>query len=152
MLIHHRPPVMADLIGHMNWSVADLVAEYSLFKQRCKLLFSVRDIKKEKQVDYILLLIGTEGMERYNSWALTGDAAKDSKTVWEKFKQCIEPRHNFRVGRLFLQKIHQEDDENIDTFVSRPYTAGQEVQIRHNRKGTDPRRDDCRDEAHRITE
>ena len=76
----------------MNWGSADLVHAFETFKQRCGLYFSVKDVKREKQVDHILLLSGEEGMKRFNSWKLSPEEAKDPDVVWGKFVQQIKPR------------------------------------------------------------
>ena len=103
----------------MNWGSADLVHAFETFKQRCGFYFSVKDVKREKQVDHILLLSGEEGMKRFNSWKLTPEEAKDPDVVWDKFVQQIKPRQNFRVARLFLQQYRQQETETIDDFISR---------------------------------
>lgn len=110
---------MADFVNHMDWSAADLVSAFKMFKQKCELYFSVRDIKAEKQVDYILLLAGEEGIQRFNAWNLSGDDAKNPAKVWKKFEEEIEPRENFRVARLFLQRMKQQNEEPVENFLSR---------------------------------
>lgn len=55
---------MADLntcVPQMDWS-GDVAMAFKLFKQRCEMYFSIMDIKADKQVDYILLLAGEEGL------------------------------------------------------------------------------------------
>ena len=61
----------------MKWDAADLRDELAKFKQYCDLFFQYCDLifsgpysrKTEKeQVSFILLWIGRQGLETYNSW------------------------------------------------------------------------------------
>ena len=108
-----------SIMPQMDWSSHDIVNTFEMFKQQCELYFSVKDIKKQKQVDNILLLSGREGITKYNSWGLSGEEAKNPEKVWQKFGEQIKPKTNFRVARLFLQKFKQNPTENIDEYVSR---------------------------------
>ena len=59
---------MSDsFIPRMDWEGADQSLALKLFKQKCDLYFSVKDVKKEKQVDHILLFAGEPGLRFYNS-------------------------------------------------------------------------------------
>ena len=110
---------MGDITGpRMDWSSTDLSSAMKMFKQRCTLYFTVKDIKAEKQVNYILLNSGDEGLKIYNSWSLSAEEAQKPDVVWEKFTTHVEPKSNFRIARLQLQKMKQED-ESIDNYVSR---------------------------------
>nr|XP_054752483.1 uncharacterized protein LOC129258054 [Lytechinus pictus] len=80
---------------------------------------SVKNIDVGKQVDHILLFTGATGIKLYNSWGLEGDDRKNPVIVWEKFETQLQPRANFRVARLFLQKYTQKERESTDDFVSR---------------------------------
>ena len=62
-------------IPTMDWSMADMTATYKLFKQKALEYFDCEDIKTEKQVSYILLMTGDEGVHMFNSWGLEGDDA-----------------------------------------------------------------------------
>ena len=111
---------MADsFIPRMDWEAGDPSQALKLFKQKCELYFSVKDVKKEKQVDHILLFSGEPGLKFYNSWGLQGDDQKDPLIVWQRLETQIEPKTNFRVARLFLQRLKQEDGESMDDYVSR---------------------------------
>ena len=111
---------MSDsILPRMDWSNPDLSGAIKMFKQRCELYFSVKDIKKEKQVDHILLFIGEEGIKMFNSWGLTDAQKKDPEEVWKRFQTQAEPKSNFRVARLYLHSFKQQENESIDAFVSR---------------------------------
>ena len=63
----------------MDWSMADRTAAYKLFKQKAPLYCDCKDIKTEKQVSYILLMTGNEGVHMFNSWGLEGDDVGKAK-------------------------------------------------------------------------
>ena len=54
----------ANSTPRMDWSAPNQGEEFKLFQQRCELFFSVKDIRKEKQVDHILLMSGVEGLKK----------------------------------------------------------------------------------------
>ena len=114
----------------MDWEATDPSQALKLFKQKCELYFSVKDIKTEKQVQHILLFAGETGLRFFNSWGLPlADAVRPDK-VWEKFQTQVEPKTNFRVARLFLQQIRQEDGETFDAFISRCKLQAQKCNFR----------------------
>ena len=103
----------------MDWSSSNLAETFKLFKQRCELYFSVKDIKIAKQVDHILLLSGEEGLKRFNSWGLTAEEKKNPEVIWDRFETQLAPKHNFRIARLYLQNYRQNETESADDFISR---------------------------------
>ena len=42
---------------------------------------------------------------------------KDPEIVWKKFISHVQPRENFRVVRLYLQKCCQQENESVNEFV-----------------------------------
>ena len=113
---------MAENTGlhpRMNWDDPDQANAIHIFKQQCALYFSVKDIAVHKQVDHILLFMGAPGLRMYNSWGLDDAEQKNPEVVWDKFTQQIQPKENFRVARLYLQKYAQRGDETVDEFLSR---------------------------------
>ena len=67
-----------------DWNSLNLTESVKLFQQQCNLMFDVKEIKKEKQVSHILLLMGQEGLKIFNSWGLSDDEAKDPGKIWKK--------------------------------------------------------------------
>ena len=104
-----------SITPHMDWANPDQGSAIKLFKQQYELYFSV----KGKQVDHILLFTGANGIRMFNSWGLGEAEGKDPEVVWNKFISHIQPRENFRVARLYLQKLRQHESESVDEFVSR---------------------------------
>ena len=92
--------------------------------------FSVKEVDKEKQVDHILLFAGETGLSFYNSWGLPATEQKNTETVWERFTTQVEPKTNFRMARLFLQKLKQGESESMDDFVSRCELQAQRCNFR----------------------
>lgn len=121
----------------MSWDDPDLPGSIAIFRQQCELYFSVRNIKPEKQVDHVLLFMGPTGIRMYNSWGLTDTHRQDIKTVWERFETQLKPKSNFRVARLYLQKLHQKERESADDFMSRLKLQGQTCQFRDTTEFSD---------------
>ena len=104
----------------MDWSMADRTAAYKLFKQKTLMYFDCKDIATEKQVSYILLMTGDEGVHMFNSWGLEkdGDDAKNPDKVWEKFDAHVELRSSFHVERLTFQCNVPEVGRKSDDFIT----------------------------------
>ena len=99
-----------SIMPRMDWANSDQGSAIKLFKQQCELYFSVKEVKKEKQVDHILLFTGANGIRMFNSWGLSENEEKDSDVVWGKFISHIQPKENFRAARLYLQKFRQQEN------------------------------------------
>lgn len=108
---------MSEHAIRLDWEAPDLVSAYRLFKQKCEMLFSVKVIKKEKQVDHILLMAGDEAIRRYNSWDLAPEEARNPETVWRKFGEQIEPKLNARIERLQLRNFKQNSKTLVNGTV-----------------------------------
>lgn len=106
-------------VPRMDWDEPNLCKAMQLFRQRCLLYFSVKEIKKEKQTDHLLLFSGNQGLEMYNSWGLSDAERKDPDIVWKKFETQLEPKSNYRIARLYLQRFRQKEGESIDDYISR---------------------------------
>ena len=105
-------------IPRMDWEHHDLSSTFALFKQKCSLYFSVKGIANVKQVDYILLFAGEQGIKLYNSWDIQAEE-KTTENVWKRFETHIEPKTNFRVARIYFREYKQNADETIDDFIAR---------------------------------
>ena len=87
----------------------------------CELWFAIRDVKPENQKNYILLWSGTEGLRRYNTWGLTQEQEKIPENIWQRFAASEQPE-NFRIHRLELRQLCQEENESVDDFITRCHT------------------------------
>ncbi|KAG1694107.1 hypothetical protein GQR58_006909 [Nymphon striatum] len=110
---------MADKMPVMDWPSCNQSESFKLFKQRLKLYFTVKNIKKEEQSAYILLAVGQEGLRKFNSWDLSDDEISNPAVIFEKFEEMIEPTENFRVSRLKLSNLRQQNNQSLDDFVSK---------------------------------
>ena len=88
-------------------------------------------------MDHILLLSGEEGLKYLNSWTLTDTEKNDPDHIWKRFEQQIEPKHNFRVARLFLQSYRQQDCESVDDFITRLKLQAQACDFRDDRESNE---------------
>lgn len=120
---------MSDGVPRMDWSADDQTSAIKLFKQRCELYFTIKDIKEEKQAHHILYFSGEQGLAKFNSWTLTEAQKKSPKEIWERFLgQPIST--NFRVARFYLQQYRQQPRESIDEFVTRCLTQVKKCEFR----------------------
>lgn len=117
---------MAETTGfrtpEMNWHAADLPDEFAKFKQYCNLIFSGPFEKKteKEQASFILLWIGRQGIETYNSWTWEDDSESTKPSeIWERFERHLAPKVNHRLARYQLQQLKQTQEESIDDFMTR---------------------------------
>ena len=105
----------------MNWDATHLRDEFAKFKQYCELIFSRPYSKKteKEQASFILLWIGRQGIQTYNSWNWTeaDDSTKLAK-IWESFEKHVAPQVNHRLVRYQLQQLRQKTEESIDDFMT----------------------------------
>ena len=54
----------------MDWENNDSILAISKFRQKCELIFKsiLKEADGEEQVSYILLWVGEQGIDIYNSW------------------------------------------------------------------------------------
>jgi hypothetical protein len=106
----------------MNWNASDIPDEFNSFKQYCNLVFDGPFLKKteKEKASYILLWIGQQGVDIYNSfvWENEQDKVKP-KAIWEKYGKHLAPVSNYRLARFQLQQVRKEPNENIDDFMTR---------------------------------
>ena len=106
----------------MNWDANDLADELAKFKQYCNLIFTGPFSKKseKEQASFILLWIGRQGIECFNSWTRANNEDKEKPgKIWERFEKYVAPKVNHRLLRFQLQQFKQKSEELIDDFLSR---------------------------------
>ncbi|CAB3991427.1 transposon Tf2-1 poly [Paramuricea clavata] len=106
----------------MDWETNDSILAFGKFKQKCELMFKsiLKDAEGEEQVSYILLWVGEQGLDIYNSW--TFEDVKDQKDpakILDRFMEHLEPRTNHRIHRYTLQGMRQDQGESIDNFIAK---------------------------------
>ncbi|PIK37302.1 hypothetical protein BSL78_25862 [Apostichopus japonicus] len=110
---------MADSVPKMDWNSSNQGESFKLFKQRLELYFQIKKITGADQVPILLLAVGEEGLQRYNSWTLTAEESICASTLFGKFMAQLEPAENFRIARLKLRNYYQQPGEKLDDFVNR---------------------------------
>ena len=117
----------------MNWDATDLRDDSAKFKQYCDLLFSGPYSTKspKEQAMFILLWIGRQGLETYNSWTWT-EAEDNPAEIWERFEKHVTPKVNHRLARYQLQELRQKNDEFVDVFLTRCRNQATRYRFRDN--------------------
>ena len=116
---------MAELAGlpipHMDWSSSDALQALRKFKNLCQLYFSgpLKEKSEPKQISFLLIWAGDEGLELASTWTLTADERKKLDKYWEKFENYVAPRSNFRLARYKLRTIKQELSEAVDSLIKK---------------------------------
>ena len=125
-----------DLIGvkipTFSWDEPDLPQALKKFRRYCKILLSTPTYSRKtgkEQVSYILLWLGPQGVEIYDSWNLSEADQQDTKKVWDAFSAYFEPKSNFRLSRYQVRNIKQEEKEAVDNFVRRLKTHSQKCKF-----------------------
>ena len=98
----------------MDWNAPNLSETFALFQQQMRLYFSVRNIKIDKQLDNLLLALGANGLQIYNSWSLDS-SENNTDNVFIKFRDHL----GYWLSRLHLQQIRQRTEETVDNCVAR---------------------------------
>ena len=98
-----------DLIGvkipTFSWDEPDLPQAFKKLRRYCEILLSTPTYSRKsgkEQVSYILLWLGPQGVEIYDSWNLSETDQQDTKEVWDAFSAYFEPKSNFRLSRYQL--------------------------------------------------
>ena len=109
----------------------DLLETFELFQQQIQLYFSVGNIKIDKQLDNLLLALGANGLQIYNSWSLDS-SENNTDNVFIKFQDHLEPHANYWFSRLLLQQIRQTTEETVDKAYNAKHTPHSEIKHKHN--------------------
>ncbi len=118
----------------MDWETNDSILAFGKFKQKCELMFKsiLKDADGEEQVSYILLWVGEQGLDIYNSWSFVDEEGKDPKKILNRFMEHLEPRTNHRIHRYTLQGMRQEQGESVDNFVAKIKNIGTKCKFSGN--------------------
>ena len=106
----------------MDWEATDIVTTFARFKQKCELMFSsvLKTATDEERASYLLLWVGEQGLDKYNSWNFDDEEdRKKPEVLLSRFQQHLEPRSNHRIYRYKLQDMRQSTDETADDFVTK---------------------------------
>ena len=112
----------------INWEATESVEAFRKFRKKCELMFKsiLKEIAKEEQVNYLLLWVGEQGRDMYNSWAFEDeDERKDPAKILDRFMEHLEPRTNHRpIDTLFKVydkiKVSQSITLSLRLRISQP--------------------------------
>ena len=82
----------------------------------------MRNIKIDKQLYNLLLALGANGLQIYNSWSMDS-SENNTDNVFIKFQDHLEPHANYWLSRRHLQLIRQRTEETVNNFVARKLKA-----------------------------
>ena len=91
----------------INWEATESVEAFRRLRKKCELMFKsiLKEIAKEEQVSYLMLWVGEQGSDMYNSWAFEDeDEREDPAKILDRFMEHLEPRTNHRIHRYILQR------------------------------------------------
>ena len=121
-----------ELIGvkppSFSWDEPDLPHAFKRFKRYCEILLKTSTYAEkpgDQLVNYILLWLGPQGLEIFDSWTMSDEDRKTPAKVWDKFSEYFEPKTNYRLNRYQMRNIKQEEGEPVDSFIRRLKTHSQ---------------------------
>ena len=108
----NMPSVPREKYPEMNWSAADKVAAWKVFKWWMEVIFVADQIPEERP--WALILV-EGGDEAYNCWDTLKDTVQDCKKVeqvWKAFKKSFEQSTSFWHFRdTYLADFRQDESE-----------------------------------------
>ena len=104
----------------MNWSARNLSEEWRRFEQHAQLMFAgpLKKTGEDERAAYLLIWLGSEGREIFNSWNCTDEEGQNVKFLCEQFKKHFEPQKNALFSRYLFQSRSQKDDEPFSSFAT----------------------------------
>ena len=104
----------------MNWSARNLSEEWRRFEQHAQLMFAgpLKKTGGDERAAYLLIWLGSEGREIFNSWNCTDEEGQNVKFLCEQFKKHFEPQKNALFSRYLFQSRSQKDDEPFSSFAT----------------------------------
>ena len=104
----------------LNWKATCLNEEWKKFQQHCELMFAgpLKKATKEERAAYVLIWVGSEGREIYNSWTITADQGRDYNFLFEQFRKHTAPQTNTVFSRYIFHTRKQKDDELFVAFAT----------------------------------
>lgn len=106
-----------------SWDSDDLPKQFKGFRRYCELMMNTptyRNRPGEEIVSYILLWMGPRAVEIFDNWTHLTAVQKDTPSaVWDAFQTYFEPKSNFRLARFQLRDLQQQQNEPVDSFLTR---------------------------------
>ena len=103
----------------IDWKAANLTEEWRRFQQHSELMFlgPLKKVSKEEKAAYILIWVGNEGRDIFNSWN-TPDQGQDYEFLFAQFRKHCEPQTNALFSRYVFQTCRQKEDETFASFAT----------------------------------
>ena len=116
-----------------DWMSDNLSSELAEFKLQSELAFigPISTAKEAARLAYVLLWLGRTGRDIYNAWDVE-DSQKNLTTLWAYLREYVEPRTNFWLSRINLQRLKQEREEPVDAYITRLRLQSQKCDFRDN--------------------
>ena len=95
----------------IDWSNTNLPDQWKKFQQHVELIFKapLKAKDEEEKVSYLLLWIGDQGREIYNTFTLSDNDQKKLKPHYDKFKAHVQPKVNSIFARYKFNNIVQDE-------------------------------------------
>ena len=98
----------------------DKVESWKKFQQHVQLIFDgpLKDKDETVKISYLLIWVGDNGRDVYNTWTLTNDEKKKLDTYYQRFKAYVQPKLNPVFSR-FKFNNEVQGQQSIEQFVTR---------------------------------
>ena len=82
-------------IPEMDWDSEDKVQSFQNYKRRMQMYLAVTKVDAAMQWNHIVLLMGDEGLRRWDAINMDDEDKKDPAKVWTKFEDSLEKTKSF---------------------------------------------------------
>jgi hypothetical protein len=98
-----------------------LPAAWKLFQQHCEFAFggALEGKSEEQRCNYLMIWVGEEGRDVYNTWNFTGEESKKLTTYYERFEAYVKPKSNNIFARYKFHNILQQEKEPFEQFLTK---------------------------------
>ena len=95
---------MANAIPYptFNWKATDQIRAWDTFHAKAKLWLAGEEIKEDIQYTKIVLMLGDEGLSRWEKFNMNAEDYKDPNKVFAEFKKSLGKDISFRTARATL--------------------------------------------------
>ena len=104
----------------IDWKSTTLNEDWKKFQQHAELMFNgpLKKTTKEERAAYVLIWVGAEGRDIFNSWTITPEQGQDYVFLFEQFRQHTKPQSNTVFSRYIFHTRKQKDDELFVAFAT----------------------------------
>ncbi len=105
----------------LDWDSANLPEAWQRFRQHAELMFTgpYKSKPEEEQCSYLLIWVGDQGRQIYNTWTgLTLANKKLLKTYYDKFEEYVKPKANTTFLRYRFNRRVQGESEKFEQFFT----------------------------------